>query len=254
MRKLCLFIADVDAIHTERVIQCCARHREIEIVGTEHNGTLALKRVEAIRPDVLLTDIQLPGLDGILLLKDLQSLPHPPIVIVCTHFYSEISIRNANRFGACYFLYKPVDYHRLPNIILECGRSAKQPRQDVHSGGTGAAGRAPFIRGMLAELGIPAKLCGSQYLIESLICLDSNEGLIRNLTKGLYADVARQMHTTAPRVERSLRSAIGVGYDRGAMRAIFPSRPSNKEFIEYLHQRLQESDEAPGAAGQDYVY
>ena len=111
MSRIRLFIVDVDPVHTINVCKSIASISNIEIIGTEEDGSKALKRISALHPDVLLTDIQLPGLDGIGLLKEIQLLRHPPITIVCTRFYSDISLEYAHKHGAAYFLYKPVEYH-----------------------------------------------------------------------------------------------------------------------------------------------
>ena len=193
----------------------------------------ALEILNRLKIDVLLTDIQLPGLDGIALLKETRRLQRSPSVIICTRFYSGASMEWAFRYGACYFLCKPVDYERLPELIVDCARADGASREErVDRDDTRAEGVA--LRALLNQLGISPRLSGGVYLVESVSSLRKNQLLLRNLSRGLYAEVADRLNTTVPRVERSLRSAIASGYDRGAMKDVFSSRPTNREFIEYL--------------------
>ena len=104
-----LYIADVDAGHVDMISQCVERSGKIRIVGRATDGNRALHDIGMYRPDVLVTDIQLPGLDGLTLLKDLQRVPYRPVSIVCTRFYSDLIVNKACRYGACHFMYKPID-------------------------------------------------------------------------------------------------------------------------------------------------
>lgn len=256
MRKLKLFIADMDREHIQKVADTAVRSRRIEITGTATNGFTALKAVAACRPDMLMTDVQLPGLDGITLLKDLCGMSHPPASIVCTRFYSEVSVINACKYGAQSFLYKPIDYNRLPEIILECHNAAQQLSRPQASMNRRCepAQLAPAIRAMLSDHGIPAKLSGSLYLTESLMLLYEDSALMRNLSKGVFARVADRLDTTPARIERDLRNAIAVAYDRGGLSSRLPHRPTVKEFLEYLLSSLPSPDLPPEPAEDGFLY
>ena len=256
MRKLKLFIADMDRDHIQKVADTAARSRRIEIAGTATNGFAALKAVAACRPDVVMTDVQMPGLDGIMLLKDLCGMSHPPASIVCTRFYSEVSVINACKYGAQCFLYKPIDYNRLPEIILECHYAAQQLSrpQSCLNRRSDPARLAAAIRAMLSEHGIPAKLSGSLYLTESLMLLYEDAALMRNLSKGVFARVAERLDTTPARIERDLRNAIAVAYERGGLSSRLPRRPTVKEFLEYLLASLPSLDLPPEPSDDVFLF
>lgn len=245
MRKVTLYIADMDEAFVSRVYGAIVRHASIEIVGRNGNGAQSLKDVIRLSPDVLLVDIPLPGLDGIALLRECQRLKRPPSVVVCTSFYSPACMECARRYGAAFFLCKPIDPASLPELILECHRCKPpaQPMKSIEEDET-ARRRATVARSMLKHLGMPSNLSGSAYLVEAVVQLHNDALLMKNLSRGLYAELARRMNTTAARVERSLRSAIAVAYERGAMRERFHRRPSNKEFIEYMMRAVDEEEEA----------
>ena len=240
MSRIRLYIADLDAAFIARIRAAAAPCREIEIVGTASDGAVALNDIQRLRPDVLLTDIPLPGLDGIALLREAHRMRKPPAVIVCTRFYSNASMECACKYGASFFLCKPVEPASLPRLILECGGTdaaeepaeADAPRQR----------RSEQAKRLLRRLGFPAKLSGSGYLLEAALLAGDDPLLMKNLSRGVYCQLASRMGTTVSRVERCLRSAISVAYDRGELSARFPSRPSNRELLDYLLRELDAMD------------
>ena len=239
MRKLRLFVADVDGCHVERLERCLSECKDIVLEGRSADGREAYRYIASNHPDVLMTDVQLPGLDGLMLLKDLCQLPHPPISIICTRFYSEICVTRACRYGARYILYKPVDYRRVPEVIADCWKGSALPQASGKPSSGTQDSPADALRALLRTMGIPARVSGSVYITESLQRLCEDDGLLRNLSKGLYADIAARMNTSAASVERSLRSAITTAYARGGLNGIFPGKPTNKEFLEYLMDRMR---------------
>ena len=233
-----LYIADIDPVFIRSVRMALSACRRVEIAGEASSGRKALDDILRLKPDVLLSDIQLPELDGIALLREVRRLRQPPAVIVCTRFYSVVSMEWAYRYGAAFFLCKPVDFTSLPGLILDCAASGNPPSvvEDIDDERTRCAAS---VRALLGEFGISPKLNGSAYLVESVLKAREDGLLLRNLSRGLYQELARQMDSTVSRVERSLRSAIDVAYQRGSLSDHFPSRPSNRQFIEYL---LRESE------------
>lgn len=236
-----VFIADIDPLfirNVRRAFSCC---RGAQIVGESGSGRQALAMIQRLRPDVVLADIQLPELDGIALLREVRRLKRPPAVVICTRFYSSASMEWAYRYGASYFLCKPVDYARLPELMCDCAASPMpEPEDDGQE--EARARRAAGVRALLMDFGISPRLNGSAYLVESVLRAGEDELLLRNLSRGLYAELARAMDSTVSRVERSLRSAIDIAYERGSLRSRFAARPSNKQFIEYLLRESARSD------------
>lgn len=235
-----LFIADTDAVHIDRVAHSVSRCADIQIIGTGGNGSHVLRQLSLTPADLLITEVQLPGLDGIMLLRDLKTLRQRPAAIVCTHFYSPVCVSRAWANGAAYFLYKPLDYNRLPELIRECRRAQLSAATDAELPPvTDGRSRSERIHALLTECGMPAKLTGSLYLSMALQALGDEPALIKNLSKGLYARVAERAHATPARVERALRNAIAVGCARGGLEGRFGHCPSNRELILDLMERLE---------------
>lgn len=241
-----LYIADIDRQFIAAARRAVSQSRRVTLIGDAQSGRRALDDIQRMRPDVLLTDIQLPELDGIALLRESRRLRVPPAVVVCTRFYSTASMEWAFRYGASYFLCKPIDYDRLPDLVADCSTQIVQP-METYDDADAQARRAASVRALLRDMGISPKLNGSAYLVESVLRASDNDLLLRNLSRGLYVELAEQLGTTVSRVERSLRSAIGIAYERGSLRRRFTCRPSNKQFIEYLLRESEPENDASAA-------
>ena len=119
MKKCRLYIADMDVQFISGVRRVVTRCQGIEIVGSSGNGRTALRDCLRLQPDVVISDIPLPELDGISLLHEFQRFGHAPAVIVCTRFYSNASMQCACRYGASFFLCKELISGYLKGITGE---------------------------------------------------------------------------------------------------------------------------------------
>ena len=225
-----LYIADLDATFIRSVRKAMVSSRSVEVIGEANNGAKALSDIRRLNPDVVLADIPLPELDGIALLRETRRMRKPPSVIICTRFYPTACMDWCFRFGASYFLCKPVDCQRLPELVTACAASREAPEPVAEAPDAGTAS----IQALLTEMGISARLNGSAYLVKAVLWVRENDLLMRNLTHGLYLELATSMGTTVSRVERSVRNAIAVAYERGSLRQHFPTKPTNRQFIEFL--------------------
>lgn len=245
MKKCRFYIADMDEAFVARVRSAVSRCHGIEIVGSTGNGRTALTECLRLKPDVVMMDIPLPELDGITLLHEFRRFSHAPTVIVCTRFYSDASMLCASRHGAAFYMCKPIETAVLPELILECGRSAPEfPPDSKHLDQANEAERlrGAITHGILKELGMSARLDGAAYFLQTAVYCHDDALLLRNLSKGLYAQLAQRMDTTVSRVERSMRSAIAIAYDRGTLSRHFSHRPTNREFILFLLRAVEQAE------------
>ncbi len=237
MQRIRLLVADADTAHTDNVKRAVARCGGIEFVASAPDGRFALEQIAAFHPDVLLTDIHLPVMDGLELLKRCKRMREPPVCLVCTRFYSDLSVEYACRSGAAYFLYKPIDYSRLPSVIKECWMALRNSETEAIA--PSAALNA--LRTALLEAGIPSNLRGRVYIEEAVRCLVPERWLLKNMTFGLYARVAERTNASPAQIERAMRNAITAAYNRGVLKRSFAHRPSNRDFLEYLLRRIDEA-------------
>lgn len=236
MERYKLLIADSDKRFSEMASHFMMNYADIEVVGCENNGQDALRKIRTAHPDVVLFDAVLPELDGISLLRHVNEAHNHPAMICCTRFYSDITMEAMRTFGAAYLLFKPIELQNLHPVIVSCAQLNRQLHADIRAMDEGLEHRQErrlLIRNSIVNLGIPSKLIGCTYLVEALRLAQEDPSLMRNLSKGLYLEIARSMNSTPTRIERCIRNAISVGFQSGGLDARLPGCPSNKEFINY---------------------
>ncbi|MDR2665355.1 MAG: sporulation transcription factor Spo0A [Oscillospiraceae bacterium] len=228
---------------------------DFEVVGRTGDGTAALSLAKSQKADVLLTDIILSGIDGLTLISKLNDMPEKdrPAVIVVSGFASEHALAEASSLGASYFVQKPCDIPSLlSHIRVVSGRAhsdicrAPAPRQmaDIRQEPSLEA----IVTDIIHEIGVPAHIKGYQYLREAIILAINDMEIINSVTKMLYPTVAQRFTTTPSRVERAIRHAIEVAWDRGDIETLqkffgytvsnIKGKPTNSEFIAMIADRL----------------
>ena len=212
---------------------------EFTVVGSTGDGMEALRLVEEHKPDLLILDTVLPGLDGFGVLCRLPELGAPQ-AIVLSGFFSDRAASEALELGAAYYLTKPCQMDALlERMRAACHREAPKP-QPVDLRGA--------VTEIIHEIGVPAHIKGYQYLRQAIILTVQDMDLINAVTKVLYPAVAKHFNTTPSRVERAIRHAIEVAWDRGDLETLqkyfgytvsnTKGNPTNSEFIAMIADRL----------------
>ena len=238
MKKITVCIADMDGGYRASLRKTLESSGSVEVVADAGDGLAALEAVETLHPQVLLTDTLLPGLDGLGLLRRIRGKGTRTIVI--TSAVMDNTVQQARQAGAYAFLPKPADNKSLLEHIT--GAAAPPDEQST-----------PQLEGMVTaiihEIGVPAHIKGYQYLREAIILTVENMDVINAVTKVLYPEVAKRFGTTPSRVERAIRHAIEVAWDRGDIETLqkyfgytvnsAKGKPTNSEFIAMIADRLQ---------------
>ena len=238
MTKITVCIADMDVGYRASLRKALESSGSVEVVADAGDGLAALEAVETLHPQVLLTDTLLPGLDGLGLLRRIRGKGTRTIVI--TSAVMDNTVQQARQAGAYAFLPKPADNKSLLEHIT--GAAAPPDEQST-----------PQLEGMVTaiihEIGVPAHIKGYQYLREAIILTVENMDVINAVTKVLYPEVAKRFGTTPSRVERAIRHAIEVAWDRGDIETLqkyfgytvnsAKGKPTNSEFIAMIADRLQ---------------
>ena len=228
-----------------------ARQEGMKVVAECPSGAEALEALGKVRVDVMVLDLIMPQMDGFALMEEVrrQQLANPPQIIVVSALGRDDFIMRAVQLGARFYMVKPFDMASLAARIREsCG-------QGVVPLGTAlnASARSLSIDEKLASLfltiGIPAHIKGYQYLREGIILTVRNMEVINAVTKVLYPEIAKRFGTTPSRVERAIRHAIEVAWDRGDLETLqkyfgytvnsAKGKPTNSEFIAMIADRLQ---------------
>ena len=178
-----------------------------EIAGMAADGEEALEMVYTQRPDLLICGMVMPGMDGLELLKRLQELPRErrPMAVVVSNVRKDDFIRRAFAYGASDYIIKPCDGQMLLRRIEEL-------KSNVHERQTWKMEQK--VSGILLRLGVPAHVKGYRFLQEAIQATIVEPELMHCMIHGLYPQIASRHQTTAGCVERSIRNAIGLAWER----------------------------------------
>jgi len=219
------------------------------VVGTAADGVQLMEAVRRLIPEVVVLDIIMPRLDGFMVLQEMQNLPVKarPKVIVLTGLARDDFIMRAVSLGVSYYMVKPFDMQLLYSRIQEIAREKDELIAPVAA--LSASGSwEEQITGLFLAIGIPAHIKGYQYLREAVCMVLKDRSLIGRITKELYPGIAKKFDTTASKVERAMRHAIEVAWNRGRVDAVNQmygyrvfardDKPTNGEFISCVAEKL----------------
>ena len=249
--KIRVIIADDNKEFCHSLKAALEKESFLEVAGIAYDGKEAYEMILEKRPDVLLTDIIMPYMDGLALLGKINSntmLSKKPKTIVFSSMGYENIINKAMNLGASYFLAKPFEasslIDRIKDICLASGEttlkeSGAKIRNDLETN----------ITMYIQQLGVPAHIKGYQYIRDAITMVIDDMDTINSITKLLYPTVAKHYNTTASRVERAIRHAIEVAWDRGnpeILNEFFgytilgsKGKPTNSEFIALIADKIR---------------
>ena len=253
--KIRVLIADPDEDVRRLLTEMLDREEDMLAVGYAADGVETLERIGELSPDVVLMELVLPRLDGLGVLRKLTDPDRDPAVMVLTGFVNARVVAEAAELGADYFLSKPCDTASLLARIRQLGAERRQPRSTLLKRSETApvpARQEPSLESVVTEIiheiGVPAHIKGYQYLREAIILTINDMDAINAVTKVLYPEVARKFATTPSRVERAIRHAIEVAWDRGDVETLqkffgytvsgIKGKPTNSEFIAMIADHL----------------
>ena len=219
--RIRILTADPNREFCRQLSELMAAEGDMEIIGMAADGLEALERVAELKPDLLLLELVLPKLDGLEVLRRLRDKGTSCRVIVLSGFVNGKVIAECSDCGADYFIPKPCDTQalisrirqlsfdlpRTPGVGVDFRQSAEGTFQD--------ADLEAVVTDIIHEIGVPAHIKGYQYLREAIILTIKDMDMINAVTKVLYPEVAKRFGTTPSRVERAIRHAIEVAWDRG---------------------------------------
>ena len=215
---------------------------DLTVVGTAADGAETLALLQSQCPDVLLMDLVLPRLDGMEVLQRMAETGAAPVTMIVSAFFNERTVARSAELGAYYFIPKPCDVSALAARIRQSMQSAA-PEQPAVPREIRAREHdlEASVTEVIHEIGVPAHIKGYQYLREAIILTINDMDVINAVTKVLYPAVAKKFSTTPSRVERAIRHAIEVAWDRGDLDTLqkffgytvsnIKGKPTNSEFI-----------------------
>ena len=245
-KRTSILIADNSEEFCSALSTALQRTERFAIVGTACDGEQAMALLEERKPDILVLDLMLAKKDGLSILKTLASWERRPAVVATSGFMTDYVASAAAGLGVAYLILKPCDMDalvdRLEELRGDAGRTIpirRSPGQSIEA----------LVTGIIHEIGVPAHIKGYQYLREAIIIAVNDMDVINAITKVLYPQVAKTFQTTPSRVERAIRHAIEVAWDRGDLDTLqrffgytvsnTKGKPTNSEFIALIADKLQ---------------
>ena len=225
----------------------------IEVVAVAMDGIDAMNKIRDTHPDVAIIDGIMPRLDGLGVLERLQALEENdrPVTIILSALSQDKVVQKALDLGAAYYMVKPFDMDALTQRI----RQLMQEQKPLLKVGSSSTANSPEydleakVTNILHEIGVPAHIRGYHYMREAIIMSVNDMDVLNYITKELYPSIAKKCNTTPSRVERAIRHAIEVAWNRGkvdAINALFgytvnnhKGKPTNSECIALIADRLR---------------
>ena len=246
MNKIKVLLIDDNQSLVDMVKQYFSSHAVIEVSDVAVNGKDGLSLLENRQYDLVLLDLIMPGMDGIKVLEEAIRKGINTKIIVLTSYNSPEIIRKVSGLGIKYFMLKPFELSELEEKILEYSSN------DVYSKKTIDLYYSDLqlsITKLLHELGVPSHIKGYTFIKEGINLVYNDPNLSSAITKELYPIIAKKYDTTASRVERAIRHAIEVSWNRAnweLMEEIFgysvdidKAKATNSEFIVTLADKLR---------------
>ncbi len=220
------------------------------VITRQKDGMVIYDAIKNEQPDVVIIDAVMPGLDGIELIKKIMASSYKKPMFIVTSAYENAFIENqVMNAGASYFMLKPFDVKMLGDRI----KSMLDIDTDINSDNLrsqkkGSPNLEIIVTDIIHQIGVPAHIKGYHYLREAIMASVNDKEMLESVTKLLYPAVAKKFSTTPSRVERAIRHAIEIAWDRGdvdTLNSFFgytinvgKGKPTNSEFIALITDKI----------------
>ncbi len=250
-KKLKIVIAD----DTTELGQNCAKTFKaygMQVVLCEKDGRAVVSAAKREKPDIILADVFMPNLDILGVLNGLKDVTEKerPMVMAMSSFDNQRLEKQMLDAGVSYYFLKPFDINTMAERIIQLSgwKNEKTPLV-VKSNIVSDPELELMVTEIIHQIGVPAHIKGYHYLREAILLSIKNSEIVNSVTKLLYPTVAKNHSTTASRVERAIRHAIEVAWDRGdidVLNSYFGytiqndrGKPTNSEFIAMISDKLR---------------
>lgn len=245
MIKKTVFLLQDTNEYVEALREKFLQTEEFEVVGTSIDGISAIPMIVEKKPQYLVVELVLSGYDGLMVISKIREIDKNIKIVVLSVIYRDEIIQRAMSLGADYFLAKPCDFGVLKerlsslneksveSVLIE---SVKKEKLDEK------------ISKIFINVGIPPHIKGYSFLREGVKMAVEEPDIINNITKKLYPRIGDKFETTPSKVERAIRHAIEVAWNRGRIDSINnilgvrayvgAEKPTNGEFIALVADKM----------------
>ena len=257
--KISVIIVDDNEKVIENIDSALSKDTAIQIIGKAKNGQEAYELIRKSTPDVVILDLIMPKMDGLSLMNKVNedgAMIKMPFFIITSAISNENVIQDAFGYGAGYYLLKPFETNMIADRVKGVKSYNKRIPETKKIIGAGED-RKHFmerniendVTSFIHDVGVPAHIKGYQYLREAIIMSVNDNEMLNSITKILYPSIAKKFQTTSSRVERAIRHAIEVAWNRGRMDTIDElfgytinaekGKPTNSEFIALIADKIR---------------
>lgn len=235
------------AIHTAKFLSDYG----FDVKLAPKDGSQIVDNIKALRPDVVIMDAFMPKVDALgamKLLNEAKLDKKPAIVIMSTVDNSEFE-SELLKAGADYYFLKPIELNMLAERLSQIVQWAKKGDKGNFSKSMTQGNMEVIITDIMRQIGVPAHIKGYHYLRQAIKLTVDDPELMQAVTKVLYPTIAKTNKTTSSRVERAIRHAIEVAWDRGDVDVLSSyfgytiqnsrGKPTNSEFIAMISDKLR---------------
>ena len=247
-KEIRIFVVDDNESLIGMLREYFADHEKINIVNEAHDGMEAIEMIEKGFSDfdLMILDLIMPRKDGLYVLEQLKEKQIEKPVIIGTSFNADETISRVSKFNPKHFILKPFDMVDLEEKIMDAVNFESESDSKIN---TYHNNLEISVTKLLHGLGVPSHIKGYQYIREGVILMYERPDIVGAITKELYPEIACKFDTTVSRVERAIRHAIEVSWNRGdidLMEEIFGhsvdydrAKPTNSEFIVTVSDKLR---------------
>lgn len=229
----------------------------MEVVEETDSGADILTKIKRSTPDIVIIDVWLPKLDTVQIIRKskllFQNPAQAPDFIVLSYCSNPNLFAEATEAGAAYCMHKPFEYSTLFERMARIYKNRQSLYNSHALDGVGysldTGDLETQVTDVIHKIGVPAHIKGYQYLRTAIMMTIEDNDLINSVTKILYPSVAKKYQTTSSRVERAIRHAIEVAWDRGdidTLNSYFGytiqnerGKPTNSEFIAMIADNMR---------------
>ncbi|MBO4472393.1 MAG: sporulation transcription factor Spo0A, partial [Clostridia bacterium] len=237
MKEVTIVIVDDDPDFSASVKMFFAGERGYSVAAVARTGKDGIEAILRVEPDVVLLDMILPETDGFEVMSGARLGGSRAKFIALSAIPGDEYAARAIRGGASHYMLKPISFLSLKNRIDELVGGEILPTVRLQQNRM----LDERITNIFISVGIPAHIKGYQFLREAIKMAVACPEIINSITKRLYPEVAGRFDTSASKVERAIRHAIEVAWNKGKIENINQifgvkvysgnEKPTNGEFI-----------------------
>ena len=247
MKKKTVFLLQGNKEINEELKEKFDATEEYEVVGTSVDAISAISMIADKKPNFLITELVLSGYDGLSVIEKVSALKLSVKIIVLSAMRNEDAVSNSVAAWAQYFMAILYNFSLLLDRMKDLSERLEPAPKGTYEG-LHKVSLEEKISKIFINVGIPAHIKGYNFLREGVMMAVQDPSIINNITKKLYPSIGEKYQTTASKVERAIRHAIEVAWNRGRIETINSilgvrayigaEKPTNGEFIALVADKM----------------